>query len=635
MKQKSVDKSHRIHGTINLIQSSQKRHTTKQHINFFNPLHQPPCPCGGGCPRCAPIQPKIRVGEPNDEYEKEADRVAEQIIRMPEPVLQRKSPREGDESCREDEKESEQAALLRKPFSVGVRNSFVPPIVHEVLQSPGQPLDMQTREFFEPRFGYDFSGVRVHIGEKAQESARAIGALAYTSGKDMVIGENTMASGSTGERSFIAHELAHVVQQGKNPVLGEKNQDRDPAIPKEEHGFAKGTVTPIQNYDNRKIFRRRARDEREGRGLKNALDPPEFCKRYQSDEEAKRVSAEMKASLIPFITGIFGTEVGDLWSAYLNRRKGDSLEPRSYESPSSSIVQGFANASETHSRTKELADLIISNLEQARSCPDLPDTEWADVPVEKLLSSQELNSTGPYGDTDSDIDFSTSFSIPGNIAGGVGSSDAGPDTRKVTGNVRLYRIRDEKGNTKKVKMQTDFKFIVKDAVDLCPGQPGSLLEWQFTVPLSRLEKTGYAYDVPYIVKFSGPVVERTLPDFVANCWKNPSKERIPFNFSIKARLPKSRLFYVPSNGSVTVTSKANYDISVLPAEVGFRYYIGILRLGTLFDRDAGNHLFQIGKMESHTWTNLEQGNYYLEIWKDEPGGFSPFLLIGNGFIEVL
>src|SRR5882672_4470125 len=65
----------------------------------------------------------------------------------------------------------------------------VPSIVHEVLRSPGQPLDANTRAFMEPRFGYDFRNVRVHAGARAAESARAVNALAYTVGHNIVFGE--------------------------------------------------------------------------------------------------------------------------------------------------------------------------------------------------------------------------------------------------------------------------------------------------------------------------------------------------------------------------------------------------------------------------------------------------------------
>src|SRR4030095_11745369 len=73
-------------------------------------------------------------------------------------------------------------------------DSIVPPIVLEVLGSPGQPLDAGTRAFMEPRFGYDFSEVRVHTDAKAAESARAVNALAYTVGENVVFGAGQYAT---------------------------------------------------------------------------------------------------------------------------------------------------------------------------------------------------------------------------------------------------------------------------------------------------------------------------------------------------------------------------------------------------------------------------------------------------------
>ena len=70
----------------------------------------------------------------------------------------------------------------------------VPPIVHDVLRSPGAPLDAQTRAFMEPRFGHDFSRVRVHTDAQAAESARAVNALAYTVGGEYRIWSRTLRS---------------------------------------------------------------------------------------------------------------------------------------------------------------------------------------------------------------------------------------------------------------------------------------------------------------------------------------------------------------------------------------------------------------------------------------------------------
>src|SRR5262245_51053802 len=90
----------------------------------------------------------------------------------------------------------------------------VPPIVHEVLSSPGQPLDASTRWFMEPRFEHDFSRVRVHTGSKAAESARAVNALAYNVGDHIVFGSGEYATDTARGGQLLAHELTHVVQQG-------------------------------------------------------------------------------------------------------------------------------------------------------------------------------------------------------------------------------------------------------------------------------------------------------------------------------------------------------------------------------------------------------------------------------------
>jgi hypothetical protein len=93
-----------------------------------------------------------------------------------------------------------------------------PPIVHEVLRSPGQSLEPATRAFMEPRLGHDFSGVRVHTDAKAAESARAVNALAYTVGREVVFGAGQYAPGTREGRRLLTHELAHVVQQADQAV---------------------------------------------------------------------------------------------------------------------------------------------------------------------------------------------------------------------------------------------------------------------------------------------------------------------------------------------------------------------------------------------------------------------------------
>src|SRR5574337_1653454 len=101
--------------------------------------------------------------------------------------------------------------------------SSSPPVVHEALSSSGQPLDASARAFMERSFGRDFQSVRIHTGAKASESAKAVNALAYTVGQDIVFAEGHYNPASYEGRRLLAHELAHTVQQagaGPGPISG-------------------------------------------------------------------------------------------------------------------------------------------------------------------------------------------------------------------------------------------------------------------------------------------------------------------------------------------------------------------------------------------------------------------------------
>lgn len=120
-----------------------------------------------------------------------------------------------DSECQQCKKKK----LQRRASDFGEVNA-APPIVDEVLESPGQPLDAATRSFMEPRFGHDFSKVRVHTDHRAAESARAVNSLAYTVGRSVVFGAGQYAPGKVAGRKLLAHELTHVVQQRamRNPA---------------------------------------------------------------------------------------------------------------------------------------------------------------------------------------------------------------------------------------------------------------------------------------------------------------------------------------------------------------------------------------------------------------------------------
>lgn len=120
-------------------------------------------------------------------------------------------------------------SLQRKPMNQPAVTPSAPPIVHDVLRSPGQPLDPDTRAFMEGRFGHDFSDVRVHADERAAESARAVDALAYTVGRDIVFGAGQYAPRTGVGRRLLAHELTHAVQQHGTQGLPQRLPSPEPA----------------------------------------------------------------------------------------------------------------------------------------------------------------------------------------------------------------------------------------------------------------------------------------------------------------------------------------------------------------------------------------------------------------------
>lgn len=95
----------------------------------------------------------------------------------------------------------------------GTAQASAPPLVREALRTTAQPLDAHTRAAMEPRFGHDFSQVRVHTGEQAAAAAKAVQAAAFTVGRDLVFGAGQYSPGTDAGKQRLAHELAHTLQQ--------------------------------------------------------------------------------------------------------------------------------------------------------------------------------------------------------------------------------------------------------------------------------------------------------------------------------------------------------------------------------------------------------------------------------------
>jgi outer membrane protein OmpA-like peptidoglycan-associated protein len=148
---------------------------------------------------------------------------------LPAMALQRQCGCRAAGGCSDCERESSLQRSAQSGFE-SRRSATVTPIVHDVLSSSGQPLDASARDFFEPRFGHDFSNVRVHSDTQAAESARSVDALAYTVGKHIVFGAGQYAPQTRRGRELLAHELTHTLQQGDGPhAIREVSNSEDQA----------------------------------------------------------------------------------------------------------------------------------------------------------------------------------------------------------------------------------------------------------------------------------------------------------------------------------------------------------------------------------------------------------------------
>ena len=212
------------------------------------------------------LQTKLKIGQPGDKYEQEADRVADTVMGMPESgVQQQVEPEEEEEEMlqakpraeqitplvqvqRQEETEEEEEMLQAKPLA-----GQITPLVQrqvepeeeeeEMLQAKskedatsevtndlesqinaikggGRPLREFERDYFEPRFGADFDPVRVHTDARAAESARAVNARAFTMGSDVAFAEGEYAPETANGRQLLAHELTHTIQQVGAEIKG-------------------------------------------------------------------------------------------------------------------------------------------------------------------------------------------------------------------------------------------------------------------------------------------------------------------------------------------------------------------------------------------------------------------------------
>ncbi len=239
-----------------------------QPVNFPNPdfakldlFSHAPQRGSGSTGRQTPIQAKLAIGKPNDQYEKEADRIADQVVSMPAPVQRQTHPQSTPQSSESDiqtktlaatitplvqrataspeEEDPLQGKFIQRMESESSESdeeeplqtkstrstSPTPSLEHQLHHSKGggSPLPDGVRSFMEPRFGADFSQVRVHTDQTAVQMNRELGAQAFTHGNHIYYG----AGKAPATDQLTGHELTHTIQQGASAAIqGKSDQSK-------------------------------------------------------------------------------------------------------------------------------------------------------------------------------------------------------------------------------------------------------------------------------------------------------------------------------------------------------------------------------------------------------------------------
>lgn len=255
--------------------------------------------------------------------------------------------------------------------------------------------------------------------------------------------------------------------------------------------------------------RERERSERE---RPEREEDGDFGVPYSTWAEAFAAETYLRTVLLPASAGMFGAEVMNLWWSFLDREPGDDMTPRMFHEGISTIAFAFKHCPEIAAEQNRLLGLVESNM---ASVPAIAPNEWVTVPLSTFVGNDPLNIDH--------VEFQNPFNIPGHVAGGTGGWDTGSDARWVSGNVKIFRMTDSSGATTKLFLVPDFRFRVVDAIDFIPGQPGTGLEQVLTIPLSRLEASGWAHDVPFEVHFSGPAQIKEVSGSLYPASPNPDE----------------------------------------------------------------------------------------------------------------
>jgi hypothetical protein len=417
------------------------------------------------------IQAKLSIGRPEVlQRQVIGDVVGEEM----EPVL------EGEE---EEEATNNEEAMLKRES--GTTASTAAPHTNIATRGDGgQPLEPGVRHFMEQRMDQDFSGVRIHRDAEAVQSARQLGALAYTVGPNIYFNSGQYEPQNFGGRRLLAHELTHVVQQG-----------------------AAGKATNIGTVGWQMVQR---------------VCPGDFCRPFPSrraaladrDNPPDPVTDPLLA-LAGAVLGVYSkadvilggiafrvdARVVPLWRQHIFGGRGP-------QNLSATFGPDFASSGTTTRATDFLVRALTTELTlhpprftRRTSAVNVNMTRRIGAAIRELGDPASANQ----------MNFNEIGTVPGNIAGGIGRDQltvrAGarpsPFNDSRTAAVRVRVVRNPDGT---LTLNPSITYTVRDTIDLCPGDCGADEEQLATVPISRWEASHISGDVPYLVRYRAPAI---------------------------------------------------------------------------------------------------------------------------------
>ncbi|MBK6282375.1 MAG: DUF4157 domain-containing protein [Draconibacterium sp.] len=177
------------------------------------------------------IQPKLRIGQPGDKYEQEADAVADRVMKMNQTETMQMQPIEEEEEIQMKCEQCEREEMLQTKSDNS--DGFTTPDIDQQINSSkgeGNPLPKHTNEIMSNAFDTDFSGVNIHTDHGAMKMNRQLGSRAFTYGNDIYFNSGEYNPESSKGKNLLAHELTHTLQQNSAGHVIQREEGQE-AVP--------------------------------------------------------------------------------------------------------------------------------------------------------------------------------------------------------------------------------------------------------------------------------------------------------------------------------------------------------------------------------------------------------------------